>query len=139
MQTEIQNLIDHPEAIRKALNTDQLDRMIGDVTAIRGQTITMRYHVSEGRSEARFDAESEQDIVGSSGIFSKVLVKCRIDTFGSEITYTQEDGFSVWFTLHLSYQHFEGGENGMNIARFRFKNGEWTMGHYKDENRRDGR
>ena len=34
MQTEIQKLIDHPEAIRKALNTDQLDRLISDVTAI---------------------------------------------------------------------------------------------------------
>ena len=139
MQTEIQKLIDHPEAIRKALNTDQLDRLISDVTAIWGQTITMCYRVSEGRSEPRFEAESEQDLVASSGIFSRVLIKCRIDTFGSEITYTQEDGYTVWFTLHLSYQHFEGGENGMNIARFRFKNGEWTMGHYKDENRRDGR
>ena len=137
MQAEIQNLIDHPEAIREALNTDRLDRLIRDATAIWGQTITMRYSVSEGRSGARFDAESEQDLVGSSGIFSRVLIKCRIDTFGSEITYTQEDGFTVWFTLHLRYQHFEGGENGMNIARFRFKNGEWTMGHYKDENRRD--
>ena len=36
MQTEIQNLIDHPEAIRKALNTDRLDRLIRDATAIWG-------------------------------------------------------------------------------------------------------
>ena len=139
MQTEIQNLIDHPEAIRKALNTDRLDRLIGDATAIWGQTITMRYSVSEGRSGARFDAESEQDLVGSSGIFSKVLVKCRIDTFSSSLTYSPEGGFAVWFILHLSYQHFEGGENGMSIASFRFKDGEWTMEHYKGENQRDGR
>ena len=134
MQTEIQKLIDHPEAIRKALNTDQLDRLISDVTAIWGQTITMRYHVSEGRSEARFEAESEQDLVASSCIFSRVLIKCRIDTFGSEITYTPEDGFKVWFKLHLSYQHFEGGENGMSIACFRFENGKWTMWRFKGEN-----
>ena len=138
MQTEIQNLIDHPEAIRDTLNTDQLDRLIGEVTGIR-ENITMRYSISEGRSNARFDAESEQDLVGSSGIFSKVLVKCRIETFSSSLTYTPEDGFAVWFILHLSYQHFDGGENGMNIASFRFKNGEWTVGHYKGENRRDGR
>ena len=137
MQKEIQNLIDHPEAIREALNIDQLDQLIRESTAVQGQTITMRYRVNEGGTAARFDAESEQDLVGSAGIFSRVLIKCRIDTFGSEITYTQEDGYTVWFTLHLSYQHFEGGENGMNIARFRFKNGEWTMGHYKDEKRRD--
>jgi len=133
MQTEIQKLIDHPEAIRKALNTDQLDRLIRDVTAIWGQTITMRYRVREGRSDALFEAESAEDLVSSSGIFSKVLIRCKIDTFSSALTYTPEEGFAVWFILHLSYQHFEGGENGMNIARFRYKNGEWSMSNYKGE------
>ena len=134
MQTEIQDLIDHPEVIRETLNTAQLDRLIRKATAVWGQTITMRYSVSQGRSEARFDAESEQDLVGSSGIFAKVLVKCRIDTFSSCLTYTPEGGFKVWFKLHLSYQHFEGGSNGMGIAAFWFENGEWTMSDYKDEN-----
>ena len=131
MQKEIQNLIAHPEAIREELNIDQLDRLIREATAVQGQTITMRYRVNEGGTAARFDAESEQDLVGSAGIFSRVLIKCRIDTFGSEITYTPEDGFKVWFTLHLSYQHFEGGENGMNIASFRFENRKWTMFRFK--------
>ena len=134
MQKEIQNLIAHPEAIREALNIDQLSKLIRDATDIWGQSITMRYSVSEGRTAARFDAEAEQDLVSSSGIFSKVLIKCRIDTFGSEITYTPENGFKVWFTLHLSYQHFEGGENGMNIACFRFENRKWTMFRFKGEN-----
>ena len=133
MQKEIQNLIAHPEAIREALNIDQLSKLIRDATDIWGKSITMRYSVSEGRTAARFDAEAEQDLVGSSGIFSKVLIKCRIDTFGSEITYTPEDGFKVWFNLHLSYQHFEGGENGMNIASFRFENRKWTMFRFKGE------
>ena len=81
MQTEIQNLIDHPETIREKLNIAQLDRLIRKATAVWGQTITMRYRVSEGRSEARFNAECEQDLVGASGIFAKVLTKCKIDTF----------------------------------------------------------
>src|SRR5574344_580038 len=78
--------------------------------------------------------ESEQDLVGSSGIFAKVLTKCKIDTFNSCLTYTPEGGYKVWFTLHLSYQHFNGGSNGMGIASFWFENGEWTMSDYKDEN-----
>ena len=133
MPKEIQNLIAHPEAIREALNIDQLDQLIREVIAIQGQTITMRYRVIEGDSVARFDAESEQDLVSFSGIFSKVLIKCRIDTFGSEIIFTPEDGFKVWFKLHLRYQHFEGGENGMSIACFRFENGKWTMWRFKGE------
>ena len=134
MQNEIQNLIDHPETIRETLRTDKLDRLIRKATTIWGQTITMRYRVSMGRSEARFDAECEQDLVGASGIFAKVLTKCRIDTFSSCITHTPETGYRVWFTLHLSYQHFNGGSNGMNIASFWFENGEWTMSDYKGEN-----
>ena len=133
MQTEIKNLIDHPEAIRETLNTVQLDALIRKVTAVWGQTITMRYRVSEGRSEARFDAESEQDLVGASGIFAKVLTKCKIDTFNSCLTYTPDGGYKVWFTLHLSYQHFNGGMNGMGIASFWLENGEWTMSDSKDE------
>ena len=133
MQTEIQNLIDNPEAIRETLNTKQLDGLIRKVTAVWGQTITMRYRISEGRSKARFDAESEPDLVGSSGIFAHVLTSCKIDTFSSCITYTPDGGFKVWFTLHLSYQHFCGGSNGMNIASFWFENGKWTMSDYKEE------
>ena len=133
MNAEIQKLIEHPELIREALKTDQLDRLIYSVTAIWGQTITMKYYVSLGRSEARFEAESEQDLVGSSGIFSKVLSECRIDTFNSTLTYDPETGFKVWFTLHLSYQHFQGGSNGMSIATFWFQNGEWTVRGYKGE------
>ena len=34
MQTEIQNLIDNPEAIHETLNTAQLDRLIRKVTTI---------------------------------------------------------------------------------------------------------
>ena len=135
MQTEIQNLIDHPETIRETLRTDRLDALIRKATAVWGQTITMRCCVSMGRSEARFDAECEQDLVGASGIFAKVLTKCKIDTFSSCLTYTAETGYRVWFTLHLSYQHFNGGSNGMNIASFWFENGEWTMSDSKPEER----
>lgn len=135
MQTEIQNLIDHPETLREVLKLKQLDGLIRKVTTVWGQTITMRYRVSEGRSEARFDAESEQDLVASSGIFAMVLAKCRIDTFNSCLTYTPDGGFKVWFTLHLSYHHFNGGSNGLGIASFWFENGEWTISSYKDENK----
>ncbi len=130
MQTEIQNLINHPEAIRETLNTDQLDGLIQKAT---GLNLTMQYHVEEGRSSVRFEAEAKDDLVGASGIFSKVLTECRIDTFSSLLKYTPEEGFHVWFSLNLSYQHFNGGSNGMKIADFQYKNGEWTMSNFKGE------
>ena len=111
MQTEIQNLIDHPAAMQKALNLKQLDGLIRKVTAVWGQTITIRYRVSEGRSEARFDAESEQDLVGSSGIFAKVLTKCKIDTFNSCLTLNKvlvadTNGFCTSEILPLDFGEY---------------------------------
>lgn len=129
MQTEIQNLINHPEAIRETLNTDQLDGLIQKAT---GLNLTMEYRIEEGRSSIRFEAEAKEDLVGASGIFSNVLTKCRIDTFNSVLKYTSEEGFQVWFSLNLSYQHFNGGSNGMKIAEFQYKNGEWMMGNCKN-------
>ena len=95
----------------------------------------MRYRVSMGRSEARFDAECEQDLVGASGIFAHVLSACKIDTFSSCLTYTPETGYRIWFTLHLSYQHFNGGSNGMNIASFCFDGKKWRKFCFKGEER----
>lgn len=128
---EIQYLIDHPEAIRETLKTGELDRLIRETLGVFGQNITMRYNVSGGRTSVRFDAESEEDLVASSGIFSKVLDECKIDTFSSTLEYTAEGGFRVWFELNLSYHHFGGGSNGMSIARFFYYGGEWTVRNHK--------
>ncbi len=99
MEAEIQKLIDNPAEMQTALNLKQLDRLIHKLTATYGQTITMKYRIRQGRSEALFEAESEQDLVNASGIFSKVLSSCKLDTFGSCLTYTPEGGYKVWMWL----------------------------------------
>ncbi len=135
MNTEIQNLIDHPETIREVLKLKQLDRLIQGCFCVHGLTLRMQYSVSLGGrfNEPRFKAENASDVTGCAGIFSSVLRKCRIGTFSQHIEWTEADGFKVWFQLSLRYEHFDGGSNGMNIAAFRFQNGEWTMSDFKGE------
>lgn len=77
MEAEIQKLIDSPAEMQTVLNLKQLDRLIHNLTATYGQTITMKYSIRQGRSETLFESESEQDLVNSSGIFSKVLSSCK--------------------------------------------------------------
>ena len=83
MQTEIQNLIDHPETIREALNLKQLDRLIQGCFCVHGLTLQMQYSVSLGGrfNEPRFNAENADDVTACAGIFSSVLRKCQIGTF----------------------------------------------------------
>ena len=52
MKAEIQKLIDNPAEMQTALNLKQLDRIIHKLTATYGQTITIKYRIRQGRSEA---------------------------------------------------------------------------------------
>lgn len=102
--------------MQTALNLKQLNRLIHKLTATYGQTITMKYSIRQGRSESLFEAESEQDLVNSSGIFSKILSSCKFDIFGLCLTYTPEGGYKVWMRAGVSYESFDHGHNGMAIA-----------------------
>ena len=135
MQTEIQNLIDHPETIRETLNLKQLDRLIQGCFCVHGLTLQMQYSVSLGGrfNEPRFKAENADDVTNCAGIFSSVLRKCQIGTFSQHIEWTEADGFKVWFQLDLRYEHFNGGSNGMTVAEFRFENGKWSKSNFKGE------
>ncbi len=135
MNTEIQNLIDHPETISATLNTAQLDRLIRKCFCVHGLTLQMQYSVSLGGrfNEPRFNAENADDVTNCAGIFASVLRKCRIGTFIQHIEWTEIDGFKIWFQLDLRYEHFNGGSNGMTVAEFRFENGKWTMSDFKGE------
>ena len=136
MQTEIQNLIDHLEAIRDTLNIAQLDRLIKGCFCVHGLTLRMNYSVTRGGrfNAPRFNAENADDLTDCAGIFASVLSQCQIGTFNQHIDYTPEAGFTVWFQLSLRYKHFDGGSNGMTIAEFRFQNGEWSKSNFKGEN-----
>lgn len=129
MEKKIQNLIDHPETLRKELELDQLEKLVYEVI---GFELPMKYTVSPGKyGDYYFHADSEKELVNQTGIFSLVLKSCRIRTFISSIS-EKEDGYHVWFDLSLDYKHFHGGTNDMKIAEFTFQNGKWFVSDQKE-------
>ena len=135
MQPEIQRLIDHPELLRETLHLDELDRIIHSL--LPELDFQMKYTItSNHRGEPRFDADCDQDLVPHAGIFNHLLVKCRLTTFSQCVGHHVTEGYRCWFTLHLDYKHYDGGENGMQLAEFWFGNGKWEVKDKKDSRHR---
>lgn len=132
---KIQALIDSPDTMREALHIPELDAMIHQIYP--GVTFTMEYMVEVGKRAQRpfFMAESRDDLTEATGIFAQVLKECKIDTFNTDIKWDENAGYQVWFSLHLSYSHFDGGSNGMGIADFCFDGKKWRKFCFKGEER----
>lgn len=133
---KIQALIDSPDTMHEALHIAELDAMIHEIYP--SFTFTMDYRVEVGKRAQHpfFTVESREDLTDASGIFAQVLKKCKIDTFNTDIKWEEGTGYQVWFGLHLSYSHFDGGSNGMGIADFYFDGKEWIKYRFKGEERR---
>lgn len=140
MHPEIQRLIDHPELLNETLRLDELDRIVHGI--LPELDFKMNYTVSRDRGgEPRFDAGCDLDLVPHTGLFKHLLTECRLATFCQCIAFHATEGYRCWFTLHLEYRHFEGGENGMNLAEFMFSKGKWEVGRTKvqgSRGRKDG-
>jgi len=68
------------------------------------------------------------DISPTCGIFSRILEYCVIEKFNSEVFEDKETGeLKYWATVYVSYQHHEGGSNGMQLFTAWYSNGEWTF------------
>ncbi len=134
MEAEIQKLIDNPELMANELH---LDELTAKICSRLFMAVDLKYSIRQGRSEAQFIVECDTDFVPKSGIFSAVLIECKLETFSTCITYTPETGYRVWMRLGLAYKHFDFGHNGMAIATSWFEDGKWQVGHYKGEPDRD--
>ncbi|GHU81988.1 hypothetical protein FACS189468_5590 [Spirochaetia bacterium] len=68
------------------------------------------------------------DIAASCGIFGKILEYCVIDNFSNSVFEDKETGkLKYWVNVHLSYQHHDGGSNGMDLFTAWYGDGEWTF------------
>ncbi len=132
---EIQKLIDDPAVMREILHITELDAMIKEI--FPSVPLDMEYKIIEAGTwkEPRFIAENSADMTAYTGIFERALRECRLGAFGSSIGWTPEDGYRVWFQLQLNFESFDGGHNGLTIAKFRFENGQWDKCRYKGEER----
>jgi len=135
---QLKELANNQVKMENELNIPELDKMIHDI--FPNASFEMQYKVEEKTScyktqYFRFTAESTNDLTEQCGLFSKALKECKLETFNTNIWWDDKGGYLVNFGLILSYAHFGGGTNGMDIATFFFENGHWIKRFFKGEDR----
>jgi len=81
--------------------------------------------VTERRGVVSIEFQSN-NIADTCGIFGKILEYCKVENFSSEVCEDKESGeLRYWVSVHVSYQHHNGGSNGMELFTARYQNGEW--------------
>lgn len=132
---QIQNLIDNPQAMRDELKLGELETMLKEI--FPEIPLEWEFQIEEGKRRGENEAYfclASNDITEYCGAFSQAMKRVILNEFGTSLRFSEEAGLTVWFSLHLSYHHFNGGSNGTCIADFFFENGEWLKRGFKDEN-----
>lgn len=108
------------------LKLDELDKMIHSL--LNDASFSMKYDfgMDERTGNMKFNASSNDNLVQNCGIFNKLLIECKLITFGQGVKINGDD-VKIWFNLDFEYKHFDGGTNSMTLATFIFENGKWEI------------
>lgn len=72
--------------------------------------------IRNGQGYVKYQSD---DIKEQCGPFGKVLRDCRLTQFNSSITFNDKTGEPYyWGSMDLSYQHNDGGSNGMKVMDY---------------------
>ena len=72
-----------------------------------------------------FESNDMKDLCG---VFGKILKFCVVDNFSCGVGENEDrTDLRAWWSVHLSYQHKDGGMNGMELFRAHYENGKWTF------------
>jgi hypothetical protein len=85
--------------------------------------------VREGHSGGVHIEFQSNNISDSCGIFGKILEYCVIHTFSNSVFEDDKIGeLKYWASIHISYQHHDGGSNGMDLFSAKYsKSGGWEF------------
>ena len=100
MSKAIERILNDREFFEKEFKLETLDDAIHHV--LKGYQFAMKYDIEyrPDTGRALFVATST-GLVSQSGIFQFALTKCKLDTFGSGISYSDEFGYKCWFNLYI--------------------------------------
>jgi len=108
-------------------NSIDFSGLFSHAEKLAGFSLTFEKTVNEINGYACVDFRSN-DIAASCGLFGKIIEFCIIDNFGGHVVEDKETGeLYYWGNAHLSYRHYHGGSNGMELFSARYINGEWTF------------
>ena len=107
-------------------------------TEIAGVNTKFTEPIMDEKGYVKYQSE---DIRSQCGAFGKVLKECRLTQFNSSISFDEKTNEPFyWGSMDLSYQHNEGGSNGMRIMDYTYsiQNG-WEMKDSKGNIYHNGR
>ncbi len=125
---EIQQLIDNPQIARELLKLNEAERMVCKLLNLQNFSFTLgieegygRYYTKEKCMLAVF---AQEDLLKHCGLFKHLIVKAELNLWNTSIEF--KDGkFTACFTPQLRYQHFDGGQNGMEFGTLCFDGKKW--------------
>ncbi len=103
---------DEYEKVFNSINWDDITNTINKITGLK-----LNY---EYKRKGQYVELFSPDVVKYCGLFKKVLSRCNITFFNNSlfILPEEEDRSNkqiFWAGVHLSYEHKDGGSNGMKI------------------------
>lgn len=126
------------EAMNKFNETIPYQEMFKTGTEIAGVNTKFTEPIMDEKGYVKYQSE---DIRSQCGAFGKVLKECRLTQFNSSISFDEKTNEPFyWGSMDLSYQHNEGGSNGMRIMDYTYstRNG-WEMKDTKGNIYHNGR
>ena len=126
------------EAMNKFNETIPYQEMFKTGTEIAGVNTKFTEPIMDEKGYVKYQSE---DIRSQCGAFGKVLRECRLTQFNSSISFDEKTNEPFyWGSMDLSYQHNEGGSNGMRIMDYTYstRNG-WEMKDTKGNIYHNGR
>jgi hypothetical protein len=79
------------------------------------------------------DFKSENIVEKISGPFGKILSECYLESCSNCVVLDERTNTNrYWASVHVSYEHKDGGSNGMELLRAEYRDGEWIFVHAGD-------
>ncbi|MFV0485398.1 MAG: hypothetical protein ACK5MU_04230 [Candidatus Saccharimonadales bacterium] len=71
---------------------------------------------------------ASKNVASQTGPFSAILKHCYIHSFSNSVFRDKEtDAPKYWVSVHIRYEHKDGGENGMDIGTALYCDGAWEF------------
>lgn len=136
------------KAAQEKAAQDEADRIANDPRTMFGKSIDFTplfNHIREFTGHANLDfAKPELEVsrrdywsikwqsneinLAELGVFGRILKSCIVAPFSNQISIDKDSGeCRYWTTVHIHYEHKDGGSNGMDLFTARFEKGEWIF------------
>ena len=104
---------------RDIFQIEELERLILKEFDEYASKVKLTFNYNAGRKRIQVDSNN---VAQYTGIMKKNFAKLQIGNFGGSADIEKRTAF---IPIAFGFKYFNGGENGIEIADFSFKDGKW--------------